>query len=192
MNLAERRISKPLTDRSQRRVFLGAWCRSGRPACALSAGLVLWSRCGAGSPAARGCDGRGDTGQGAASLPPAASRRSCLRPAIACCSRAPGLFKLGGSYGRVGARAWRPRMPTSPPHGPHPTGQWPANPASGCNPTYRQECGQVSSAAVRVGLQEPSGQMMFMDGGPSTGSVTARLRSAPRHASCRSCTRSEL
>jgi hypothetical protein len=71
--------------------------------------------CGAGMPAARGCDGRGDTGPGAAIQLPAASQWGRLRPAITCSSssRAPGPFKLGRSYGRVGACAWRPRMPTS-------------------------------------------------------------------------------
>ena len=71
-----------------------------------------WYR-GAGSPAARGCDGRGETWPGSASQPPTASRRGRLRPAIDRCSRAPGPFKLGRSYGRVGARAVRPRMPIS-------------------------------------------------------------------------------
>jgi hypothetical protein len=60
----------PLADCRQRCVLLGAGWQCFRPACAPSAGLALW----AGSPAARGCDGRGATGPGAASLLPVAPR----------------------------------------------------------------------------------------------------------------------
>jgi hypothetical protein len=50
---------------------------------------------------------------GQASAEPTAFQRGRLMLAIARCSRAPGPFKLGRSYGWIGARAWRLRMPIS-------------------------------------------------------------------------------
>ncbi len=131
----------PLADRRQHRVLFGAGCQCTRPACAPSAGPA---QC-AGSPAARGCDGCGVTGQGTASLPPVAPR-GLLDAGDCSLLHGPRAVQVGpvlrpGPVSRVAA-------PECPPHS---VGQWPANQASGCNPTYGQEYGQVAQYQSELG-----------------------------------------
>ena len=68
----------PLTDRCRRRIPSGPGGSAARPACAPSAGRAQW----AGSPAARGCVGRRDTGPGAVNqlsdAPPGCDPRTAI------------------------------------------------------------------------------------------------------------------
>jgi hypothetical protein len=157
-----------LADRCQRRVLFGAGRQCSRPACAPSAGLA---QC-AGSPAARGCDGCGVTGPGAASLPPAAPPGLL----VACdCPLFPG--PLTDQVGPVLRTGTGSRV-AGPGCRPHAAGQWPANPASG--PLTRPV-----AAAPRIGSPSraagTTGRTVIMDGGSSPACVTDQSRSVPRH-----------